>query len=190
LSVETTVTGTPRPLPAEVDRAAFRIVQEALTNVRRHAGPGATVTVAVAYEPRQVAVSIVDDGVGQAPSGGVESGADGPGLAGGTGGAAGTGHASGTGSGGLAEGAGGAGHAGGATGASHAGGTGGAGHAGGAGGASHAGGASGARLASGDGIAGMRARAAALGGTLAAGPDDGGGWRVEAVLPDAGGADR
>ncbi|HEV7713170.1 MAG TPA: histidine kinase [Asanoa sp.] len=190
LSVETTVTGAPRPLPAEVDRAAFRIVQEALTNVRRHAGPGATVTVAVAYEPRQVAVSIVDDGVGQAPSGGVESGADGPGLAGGTGGAAGTGHASGTGSGGLAEGAGGAGHAGGATGASHAGGTGGAGHAGGAGGASHAGGASGARLASGDGIAGMRARAAALGGTLAAGPDDGGGWRVEAVLPDAGGADR
>jgi signal transduction histidine kinase len=226
LSVETTVTGAPRPLPAEVDRAAFRIVQEALTNVRRHAGPGATATVAVAYQPRQVAVSIVDDGVGQAPSGGVESGAGGSGLASGvghaggtgvaagvghaagTGGAAGTGHASGTGGGGLTDGAGGggltdgaggagyagggtgAGYAGGATGASHAGGASGASRAGGGTGASHAGGVTGARLASGDGIAGMRARAAALGGTLIAGPGDGGGWRVEAVLPDVGGADR
>jgi len=41
----------------------------------------------------------------------------------------------------------------------------------------------------GNGIAGMRARAAALGGTLTAGPVAGGGWRVEAVLPDTGESD-
>jgi signal transduction histidine kinase len=111
--VSTDVTGPPRPLPAGVDRAAYRIVQEALTNVRRHAGPGASATVSVGYAPGRVTVTVVDDGPGAGPA------ADG-----------------------------------------------------------------------GNGIAGMRARAAALGGTLDAGPGDGGGWRVEAVLPDAGESDR
>ncbi|MFI5838135.1 sensor histidine kinase [Catenuloplanes sp. NPDC051500] len=50
LPCRTVVGGTPRPVPAEVDRAAYRIVQEALTNVRRHAG-GAATTVTVGYTP-------------------------------------------------------------------------------------------------------------------------------------------
>jgi signal transduction histidine kinase len=43
--------------------------------------------------------------------------------------------------------------------------------------------ADGARDGSGSGVPGMRERAAALGGTLEAGPDPGGGWRVRAELP-------
>lgn len=64
------VTGHPRDVPAEVDGAAYRIVQEALTNVRRHAGP-ATATVQVTYAPDRVILQVDDDGVGQqgAPSG-------------------------------------------------------------------------------------------------------------------------
>jgi signal transduction histidine kinase len=44
-----------------VDRAAYRIVQEALTNALRHAGP-ASVVVAVRYEFDALAVEVVDDG--------------------------------------------------------------------------------------------------------------------------------
>jgi signal transduction histidine kinase len=62
LPVRTTVTGTPRPLPASVDRAAYRIVQEALTNVRRHAGIGASATVTIAYRPDELLVEVDDDG--------------------------------------------------------------------------------------------------------------------------------
>jgi signal transduction histidine kinase len=57
-----TVGGEPRSLPAEVDRAAYRIVQEALTNVGRHAAGPATVSVRVDYRPHDVAVQIDDDG--------------------------------------------------------------------------------------------------------------------------------
>ncbi|MER7334014.1 MULTISPECIES: sensor histidine kinase [unclassified Micromonospora] len=59
--VEVTVTGTPRDLPVEVDQAGYRVVQEALTNVARHAGP-ATAQVRVAYAPTQLTVSVDDDG--------------------------------------------------------------------------------------------------------------------------------
>jgi signal transduction histidine kinase len=55
------VTGEPRQLPAAVDAAAFRIVQEALTNVTRHAGP-ATATITIDYGPRALSVVIEDDG--------------------------------------------------------------------------------------------------------------------------------
>ncbi|GAA3742929.1 sensor histidine kinase [Micromonospora maritima] len=57
------VTGAPRPLPAAVDLAAYRVVQEALTNVLRHAGP-ATAAVRVGYAPDEVTVEITDTGRG------------------------------------------------------------------------------------------------------------------------------
>jgi signal transduction histidine kinase len=61
LQVRKHVTGEPRQLPAAVDAAAFRIVQEALTNVTRHAG-AATATITIDYGPRVLSVVIEDDG--------------------------------------------------------------------------------------------------------------------------------
>jgi signal transduction histidine kinase len=61
LSVTTEVVGMPHPLPASVDLAGYRIVQESLTNVARHA-PGATATVRIAYKEGAVVVEVVDDG--------------------------------------------------------------------------------------------------------------------------------
>lgn len=56
-------------VPASVDLAVFRIVQEALTNVRRHAGPGVTrADVRIRYREDSVEVSIIDDGKGPAGS--------------------------------------------------------------------------------------------------------------------------
>ena len=63
------VAGTPRPLPLLVDIALYRVVQEALTNVRKHAGRSATATVRLRYEPDAVEVEISDDGVMTAPIG-------------------------------------------------------------------------------------------------------------------------
>jgi signal transduction histidine kinase len=63
IEVRTETVGEARPLPFGVDVAAFRIVQEALTNVARHAGP-ATATVRVSYEGRDLTVQIDDDGRG------------------------------------------------------------------------------------------------------------------------------
>jgi signal transduction histidine kinase len=68
LEVRTQVEGTPRPLPAGVDLAAFRIVQEALTNVTRHAGP-ATATVLVGYGSEELTIRVDDDGRGPAGNG-------------------------------------------------------------------------------------------------------------------------
>jgi signal transduction histidine kinase len=103
--------GAARALPAAVDTAAFRIVQEALTNVHRHAGT-ATATVLVDYSGPQVVVQVDDDGRG--PAAAPRSGAD---------------------------------------------------------------------AGQGNGIPGMRERAAALGGRLWTGPRPGGGFRVRAELP-------
>jgi signal transduction histidine kinase len=63
LPVTVTVTGQPRPLPAVTDLAAFRIIQEALTNSIRHAGP-ATAAVAVSYGDDCLLVEVTDDGGG------------------------------------------------------------------------------------------------------------------------------
>ncbi|HEX2042215.1 MAG TPA: sensor histidine kinase [Acidimicrobiales bacterium] len=109
VDVRVDVEGERRPLPPSVDRAAFRIAQEALTNVVRHAG-GARATVRVAYADDAVTVQVDDDGRGLTVP--------------------------------AAEGNG-----------------------------------------SGNGITGMRERAAALGGRLEAGPRAGGGFRVRAWLP-------
>ncbi|MET7667698.1 sensor histidine kinase [Micromonospora luteifusca] len=59
--VHVTVSGPPRELRAEVDEAGYRVVQEALTNVARHAGL-ATAHIHVEYAPAQLTVSITDDG--------------------------------------------------------------------------------------------------------------------------------
>ncbi|MBF8185802.1 sensor histidine kinase [Nonomuraea sp. K274] len=56
-----TISGALRELPAEVDRAAYRIVQEALTNVSRHAG-GASASVRIDYGGDALAVQVDDDG--------------------------------------------------------------------------------------------------------------------------------
>jgi signal transduction histidine kinase len=73
LDVHLAVDGEPRTVPAEVDLAAFRIVQEALTNVVRHAGSGARATVRLAYGPAELVVQVDDDGRG-ADSGGSANG--------------------------------------------------------------------------------------------------------------------
>lgn len=62
LAVELTVTGEERPLAATVDRAMYRIVQEALTNAARHAGP-AKVAVQLAYGTDELTIRVEDDGV-------------------------------------------------------------------------------------------------------------------------------
>ncbi|HEX2316007.1 MAG TPA: sensor histidine kinase [Thermomonospora sp.] len=113
LRVRLDVTGGPRPVGEKTDHAAYRIVQESLTNVLRHAGTGVSAVVEVAYRPDAVELRVADDG----PAGAVpDSTTDG----------------------------------------------------------------------GGHGIAGMRERAEALGGTLSAGPAPGGGFVVSARLPDSG----
>ncbi|OKI89393.1 sensor histidine kinase [Micromonospora sp. CB01531] len=101
------VDGEPRALPVAVDLAAYRVVQEALTNVLRHAGP-ATATVRLRYAPTEVTVEVTDTGRGAVA------------LPGGT---------------------------------------------------------------AGYGLAGMRERVTALGGSFTAGPASAGGFRVYATLP-------
>jgi signal transduction histidine kinase len=65
--VDLTVDKAPCELPTGVSLSAYRIVQEALTNVLRHAGP-ARASVAVRYEPGTIAIEVTDDGRGLAAS--------------------------------------------------------------------------------------------------------------------------
>jgi signal transduction histidine kinase len=110
VDVEVDIDPQVRTLPASVTTTGYRIVQEALTNVVRHAG-GSRARVRVAREGGQVVIDVRDDGRGVAPVGATSS--------------------AGTGS----------------------------------------------------GVRGMQERARAAGGTLSAGPLDGGGWQVLARLP-------
>ena len=112
LPITLTVTGQPFPLPAAVDLAAYRIVQESLTNVIRHAGP-AEAAVSLSYRPDELEIDVTDTGHGPKAS-------TGPGATGSP-----------------------------------------AGH----------------------GQAGMRERAASVGGTVQTGPRPGGGYQVTALLP-------
>jgi signal transduction histidine kinase len=66
LEVRTETEGEARPLPFAVDVAAYRIVQEALTNVTRHSG-AATATVHVCYGEHNLTVEVDDDGKGSGP---------------------------------------------------------------------------------------------------------------------------
>jgi signal transduction histidine kinase len=69
LAVKLQVNGTRPPLPAGVDLSAYRIVQEALTNVVKHAGP-AHAQVTIRYRDQDVTVEVIDDGRGvTAPTG-------------------------------------------------------------------------------------------------------------------------
>ena len=61
LRVRLLVEGDPVSLPPGVDLAAYRVVQEALTNALKHAG-GALATVTVSYEPNEVVLTIEDEG--------------------------------------------------------------------------------------------------------------------------------
>ncbi|OEJ95266.1 sensor histidine kinase [Streptomyces thermolilacinus] len=74
LPVRFTVRGDPAPLPPGRQLTVYRVVQEALTNTLKHAGPGATASVEVSYEGGAgVAVSVTDSGPalrGAAPAGG------------------------------------------------------------------------------------------------------------------------
>jgi signal transduction histidine kinase len=63
LPVTVAVTGVPRALPPDVDQAAYRIVQEALTNVSRHAG-SANASVHLCYNQDALTVQVDDDGDG------------------------------------------------------------------------------------------------------------------------------
>jgi signal transduction histidine kinase len=67
LATRVVVSGPARSLPPAVDRAAYRIVQEALTNALRHAGPAAA-TVTLSYEPDRVVLEVLDNGRGPARS--------------------------------------------------------------------------------------------------------------------------
>jgi signal transduction histidine kinase len=111
LTVTTSVAGQARALPAAVDLAAYRIVQESLTNAARHAGPAAVVTVRLTYGRNDLGIEVTNDEPAQAAR---------------------------------------------------------------------------CHARAGTGIPGMRERALALGGHLAAGPRPGGGFQVRARLPTGG----
>jgi signal transduction histidine kinase len=66
LEVSYTLTGTPRELPEGAELAAYRVVQESLTNTRKHAGLAATAAVTLRYEPDGLTVEVTDDGMATA----------------------------------------------------------------------------------------------------------------------------
>ncbi len=63
LAAELTIEGGPQTLPPAVDVSAFRIVQEGLTNVLKHAG-ASSVDVVIGYGTEELRISVADDGAG------------------------------------------------------------------------------------------------------------------------------
>lgn len=66
LAVSHVVLGSPRPLPPGTGVAVYRIVQESLTNVLKHAGPAASAIVTTLWEEQALTVTVDDDGRGAA----------------------------------------------------------------------------------------------------------------------------
>lgn len=64
LKVELEIKGSMNALPARIDLAVYRILQEALTNVLKHAGVDATASVVVEVGPRGVDLAVHDNGIG------------------------------------------------------------------------------------------------------------------------------
>ncbi|SDZ58824.1 Signal transduction histidine kinase [Asanoa ishikariensis] len=73
MRIDLRIEGVPDVLPAAVDLSAYRIVQEALTNTLKHAGPDAGAWVRLEFDPEFLRVDVTDDGQGLA------EGADGSG---------------------------------------------------------------------------------------------------------------
>jgi signal transduction histidine kinase len=66
LPVSFAVEGVPRPLPQSAALTAYRVVQESLTNARKHGGPTVTATVTLRFCEDGVAITVTDDGKGTA----------------------------------------------------------------------------------------------------------------------------
>jgi signal transduction histidine kinase len=81
LPTRVVVSGRARSLPPAVDRAAYRIAQEALTNALRHAGPASAV-VTLRYQPGRLLIEVLDDGRGPEWSDGELEPGSGHGIAG------------------------------------------------------------------------------------------------------------
>ncbi|MFE5856538.1 sensor histidine kinase [Streptomyces sp. NPDC056500] len=79
LTVDFRIEGTPRPLPSGVELTAYRIVQEALTNTRKHAGPEVGASVRLVYFDDGLGLLVEDDGRGSAHELYEDGGADGQG---------------------------------------------------------------------------------------------------------------
>ncbi|MGP8300020.1 sensor histidine kinase [Streptomyces inhibens] len=77
LPVDFRVEGEPRPLPSSVELTAYRIVQEALTNTRKHGGPDVGATVRLSYKDDDLDLLVEDDGRGAQHELYEEGGADG-----------------------------------------------------------------------------------------------------------------
>jgi signal transduction histidine kinase len=154
------VDGDQIALPPEVDQAAYRILQESLTNVLRHAGPEASATVRLRYEPDGLTITVSDDGGCPTASSTPRHGSGDGGMAGGYGRLASSDGGMASSDGGMAS----------SDGGMASGDFGPAGGDGGMAGVGH-------------GITGMTERAAALGGELTAGPGADGGFEVVARFP-------
>ncbi|WP_030906344.1 sensor histidine kinase [Streptomyces sp. NRRL F-5126] len=79
ITVDFKVEGTPRPLPSGVELTAYRIVQEALTNSRKHGGPDVGASVRLVYFDDGLGLLVEDDGRGVAQAMQEDRGADGHG---------------------------------------------------------------------------------------------------------------
>lgn len=79
LAVDFEIEGAPRRLPSGVELTAYRIVQEALTNTRKHGGPDASASVRLVYFDDGLGLLVEDDGRGAAHELYEDGGADGAG---------------------------------------------------------------------------------------------------------------